>query len=212
MEFLQKEIEDYVVNWSEDENALLKDVSRETYLKVQMPQMCSGHYQGVVLKMISNMIQPKRVLEIGTFTGYATLCLAEGLTEKGILYTLDINEELEPIFSKYFDASGLSKKIKFIPGNAIKTIPEIDEIFDLVFIDADKHNYCNYFDLVIEKTRIGGFIIADNVLWSGKVAQEKKDKDTQAIHDYNIKIKNESRVENVILPIRDGLNIARRIK
>jgi predicted O-methyltransferase YrrM len=162
--------------------------------------------------MISNMIQPKRVLEIGTFTGYATLCLAEGLPENGILYTLDINEELEPLFSKYFDAIGLSKKIKFIPGNAIKTIPEIDEIFDLVFIDADKHNYCKYFDLVIEKTRIGGFIIADNVLWSGKVVQEKKDKDTQAIHDYNIKIKNDSRVENVILPIRDGLNIARRIK
>lgn len=212
MEFLQKEIENYVVNWSEDENALLKDVSRETYLKVQMPQMCSGHYQGVILKMISNMIQPKRILEIGTFTGYATLCLAEGLTENGILYTLDINEELEPIFSKYFKASEMGKKIKFIPGNAIKNIPEIDEQFDLIFIDADKHNYCNYFDLVIEKTRIGGFIIADNVLWSGKVAQEKKDKDTQAIHDYNNKIKNDSRVENVILPIRDGLNIARRIK
>lgn len=212
MEFLQKEIEDYVVNWSEEETALLKDVSRETYLKVQMPQMCSGHYQGVVLKMISTMIQPKRVLEIGTFTGYATLCLAEGLPEKGILYTLDINEELEPIFSKYFEASELSEKIKFIPGNAIKNIPKIDEQFDLIFIDADKHNYCNYFDLVIEKTRIGGFIIADNVLWSGKVAQEKKDKDTQAIHDYNIKIKNDSRVESVILPIRDGLNIARRIK
>jgi len=212
MEILHKDIEKYVSEWSEEESDILQNVARETFLKVQMPQMCSGHYQGVVLKMISNMLQPRRILEIGTFTGYATICLAEGLSADGTLYTLDINDELEEVFSKYFKASKNGNKITFIPGNALETVQKIDEIFDLIFIDADKHNYSNYFDLVIEKTRIGGFIIADNVLWKGKVLDQKMNINTLAIHEYNKKIKNDPRVENVILPIRDGLNIARRIK
>ena len=157
------------------------------------------------------MIVPRRILEIGTFTGYATICLAKGLADDGLLYTLDINEELEPIFSKYFTRSGLDKKIKFISGNAIKTIPTINEEFDIVFIDADKMNYINYYDLIIDKVKRGGYIITDNVLWSGKVLEEKKDKETENIHQFNIKLAADPRIQNVIVPIRDGVNLARKL-
>ncbi len=173
--------------------------------------MVSGHVQGIFLEMLSQIVVPRRILEIGTFTGYATICLAKGLADDGLIYTLDINEELEPIFSKYFIQSGLDHKIKFIAGPALKTIPELDEVFDLVFIDADKVSYANYFDLVIDKVRPGGYILSDNVLWSGKVLNEVKDKDTLNIHRYNEKLAKDKRVNCFILPIRDGINIARKI-
>jgi predicted O-methyltransferase YrrM len=176
-----------------------------------MPQMLSGHVQGIFLEFLSRMIVPRRILEIGTFTGYSTICLAKGLAPDGILYTLDINEELEPLFSKYFVRSGLDSKIKFIPGNAIKTIPEINEEFDIVFIDADKMNYINYYDLIIDKVKSGGYILTDNVLWSGKVLEEKKDKETLNIHLFNEKLASDPRIQNVIIPIRDGINIARKL-
>jgi predicted O-methyltransferase YrrM len=211
MAFTSEILDKYLEKHSSDEDPILKDVSRETFLKTQMPQMCSGHVQGVFLEMMSRMIKPRRILEIGTFTGYATISLARGLTDDGLLYTLDINEELEPIFSKYFQQSGLADKIKFIPGNALHNIPNIDEKFDLVFIDADKVNYSNYYDLVIDKVNTGGYILSDNVLWSSKVLEEKKDKDTLNIHLFNEKLKSDPRIQNVIVPIRDGVNIARKL-
>ena len=174
--------------------------------------MLSGHLQGRALSMISHMIKPSRILEIGTYTGYSALCMAEGLIEGGKLITLDKNEELEEMVRGYFEKAGYSNAIDFRIGNAIELIPEIDGPFDLVFIDADKANYYNYFKLVFEKVRSGGFIIADNVLWSGKVVQTEKkiDKDTQAILDFNRLTHEDDRVENVLLPIRDGLMVLRK--
>jgi predicted O-methyltransferase YrrM len=211
MAFSSPTLDSYLESHASAEDPILADLSRETFLKVQMPHMLSGHVQGLFLESISRMISPKRILEIGTFTGYATICLAKGLTEDGILYTLDINEELEPIFSKYFSLSGLSKKIKFIPGNALQTIPTIAETFDIVFIDADKMNYMNYYDLIIDKVRSGGYILTDNVLWSGKVLEEKKDKETQNMHSFNQKLASDPRIQNIIIPIRDGINLARKL-
>jgi predicted O-methyltransferase YrrM len=204
-------LEQYLSKHSSAEDPILAALSRETYLKVQMPHMASGHVQGIFLEFLSRMIQPKRILEIGTFTGYATICLAKGLAPEGLLYTLDINEELETIFSKYFEQSGLSDKIRFIPGSALQTIPTIQDKFDLVFIDADKANYAAYYDLVIDKLNIGGYILSDNILWSGKVLEEKQDKDTQNIQRYNEKLQADPRIQTVIVPIRDGVSIARRI-
>ena len=211
MAFTSPILDSYLESNASTEDPILAELSRETFLKVQMPQMLSGHVQGLFLESISRMIVPRRILEIGTFTGYATICLAKGLADDGLLYTLDINEELEPIFSKYFSRSGLDQKIKFIPGNAIKTIPTIDEEFDIVFIDADKMNYINYYDLIIDKVKRGGYIITDNVLWSGKVLEEKKDKETEKIHQFNIKLAADPRIQNVIIPIRDGVNLARKL-
>jgi len=211
MAFTSPILDSYLESHASAEDPILAELSRETFLKVQMPQMLSGHVQGLFLESISRMIVPRRILEIGTFTGYATICLAKGLADDGLLYTLDINEELEPIFSKYFTRSGLDKKIKFIPGNAIKTIPTIDEEFDIVFIDADKMNYINYYDLIIGKVKRGGYIITDNVLWSGKVLEKKKDKETENIHQFNIKLAADPRIQNVIIPIRDGVNLARKL-
>lgn len=211
MAFTSQILDTYLESNASAEDPILAELSRETFLKVQMPHMVSGHVQGLFLEMLSRMIVPRRILEIGTFTGYATICLAKGLSEDGLLYTLDINEELEPLFSKYFVRSGLEKKIKFIPGNAIKNIPEINEKFDIVFIDADKMNYINYYDLVIDKVRSGGYILTDNVLWSGKVLEEKKDKETQNINLFNEKLAADPRIQNVIIPIRDGINIARKL-
>ena len=211
MAFTSEILDHYLEAHASDEDPVLKDVSRETFLKTQMPQMCSGHVQGIFLEMLSRMIRPRRILEIGTFTGYATICLAKGLTDDGVLYTLDINEELEPIFHKYFVQSGLSDKIKFIPGNALETISQLTEKFDLVFIDADKINYSNYYDLIIDKVNAGGYIVSDNVLWSGKVLEDKKDKDTLSIHLFNEKLKADTRIQNVIIPIRDGVNLARKL-
>ena len=211
MAFTSQILDSYLESNASSEDPILAELSRETFLKVQMPQMLSGHVQGIFLELLSRMIVPRRILEIGTFTGYSTICLAKGLAPDGILYTLDINEELEPLFSKYFVRSGLDSKIKFIPGNALKTIPEINEEFDIVFIDADKMNYINYYDLIIDKVKSGGYILTDNVLWSGKVLEEKKDKETLNIHLFNEKLASDPRIQNVIIPIRDGMNIARKL-
>ncbi len=211
MDLLPELIEKYIEGNSTKEEPLLKELARETHLKIQMPQMLSGHLQGLFLEFISTLVQPNRILEIGTFTGYSAICLAKGLTAKGCLYTIDINEELQPMVEKYFHKAGIDQKVKQLIGDALEIIPTLEETFDLVFIDADKINYCTYYDLVFDKVKHGGYIIADNVLWSGKVIQEKKDKDTQAIDDYNKKVAADSRVKNFILPLRDGLNIAQKL-
>lgn len=211
MDSLPEKIERYISDLSSKEDEVLQALSRETHLKVQMPQMLSGNLQGKMLETFANMMQAKRVLEIGTYTGYSAICLAKGMPEDGLLYTIDVNEELEPIVRKYIDAAGLQHKIKLLYGHALEVIPTLPETFDIVFIDADKINYCNYYDAVIAKVRMGGYIIADNVLWSGKVTDEQKDKDTQAIHNYNVKLRDDARVTSFILPLRDGLNIAQKI-
>ncbi len=211
LDILSAAIENYIQQHSTAEDKVLQELSRETHMKVQMPQMLSGHLQGLFLEFVSRMVQPKRILEIGTYTGYSAICLAKGLTEDGLLYTIDINDELEPMNTKYFEKAGISDKVKRLSGNAVKLIPEIDETFDIVFIDADKQNYAVYLDLVFNKVRKGGYIIADNVLWSGKVAEEKKDKDTIAIDLYNKQVAGDDRLMNYILPLRDGLNIAQKI-
>lgn len=211
MKFLPDEIELYAAKHSAPESEVLAKLNRETHLKIMLPQMLSGHIQGNFLKMMSFMIRPKNILEIGTYTGYSGICLAQGLQENGKLFTIDINAELEDMCRSYFDEAGLSEKIDYRIGNALDIIPNIKEKFDLVFIDADKINYSNYYDLVFDQVNSGGFIIADNVLWSGKVCQEKKDKDTAALHAYNEKIQADPRVENYLVPIRDGLMVARKL-
>ncbi len=211
MHLVSAEIEQYIEQHSSAEHKVLQELNRETHLKVQMPQMLSGHLQGQFLAMVTGMLQPKRILEIGTYTGYSGICLANGLGEDGILYTIDINEELQPMIETYIAKAGLTKKVKQLIGDAQQIIPTLNETFDLVFIDADKVNYSTYYDLVFDKVRTGGYIIADNVLWSGKVVLEKKDKDTLAIDSYNKKVLADKRVETFILPLRDGLNIARKL-
>jgi caffeoyl-CoA O-methyltransferase len=178
-----------------------------------MPQMLSGHVQGRFLEMISCMVNPSQVLEIGTFTGYSSICLAGGLKEGGMVHTIDINEELLPIASRYIKEAGMENKIKTYTGNALDIIPTINQTFDLVFIDADKTNYSKYYELAINNLRLGGFIVADNVLWSGKVTEpiQKSDDETKAIMEYNDMVMRDPRVENVLVPIRDGLMIARKI-
>ncbi len=212
MHLVSAELEKYIDKHSSKEDEVQSELSRETNLKVQMPQMVSGNIQGQFLEMISQLIQPKRILEIGTFTGYSAISLAKGLSDDGLLYTIDINEELQPMCAKYFEKANLSSKIKHLIGDARKIIPELNDTFDLVFIDADKINYANYYDLVFDKVRVGGYIIADNVLWSGKVVEEKKDKDTLAIHQYNEKIAADARVKSFILSLRDGLNIVQKLR
>lgn len=213
MHFLPEDIDRYVVAHSQEEPKLLQELTRETYQKVLQPIMLSGPYQGRVLSMISKLINPKCILELGTFTGYSTLCLAEGVKENGVIHTIDINEELEPIQSKYFEKSEYRKQIVQHVGNAIDIIPTLDSTFDLVFIDADKPNYVNYFHLIIDKLNPGGVILSDNVLWHGKVTEPLKDKDhsTKSVLNYNILLKEDKRVESVLLPIRDGLTISRKV-
>jgi predicted O-methyltransferase YrrM len=174
--------------------------------------MLSGHLQGRILSMVSALVRPKRILEIGTYTGYSAICLAEGLVEGGKLITIDVNEELEDQVRAYFAKAGVSDKIEFRIGNALKIIPELKEKFDLVFIDADKENYSRYYDLVIDSVNLNGLILADNVLWSGKVLDGKPDKDTKAIIDFNAKVHTDQRVENVLLPVRDGIMMLRKVK
>ncbi len=212
MDFIPEDIQKYVEDHSGKESELLSRLNRETHQKVLMPRMLSGHLQGRALAMLCHMIQPKVILEIGTYTGYSAICMAEGLAEGGKLITLDKNEEVEGMVRNYFKEAGLSDQIDYRIGDAMSLIPDIQGPFDLVFIDADKKNYLNYFNLVIEKVRTGGYIIADNVLWSGKVVQTKKkiDTDTQAILDFNRSVQEDDRVENVLLPIRDGLMVARK--
>jgi predicted O-methyltransferase YrrM len=214
MEFLDPALEAYINRHTRSESSHLNALSRETHLKVLQPRMLSGHLQGRVLSMLSHMIRPKKVLEIGTYTGYSAICMAEGLAENGHIHTIDINEELQPIVSKYLDLTGNTEKVTMHIGNAIEIIPDIDGPFDLVFIDADKTNYLNYYEKVLEMVRPGGYIIADNVLWSGKILDQKeieKDPDTKALAEFNTFIINDERVENVLFPIRDGLMIARKI-
>ena len=211
MNFLSEKLDEYVVSHSQQEPVLLQQLSKETWQKVLNPRMLSGAYQGRVLSMISKIINPKNILEIGTYTGYSALCLAEGMQKEGKLITIDKNEELEFFCKKYFEASSFYNQIQQIIGNALEIIPTINEKFDLVFIDADKSNYCNYFHLIIDKMNSGGIILSDNVLWSGKVIEEleSNDIDTQQILKYNKLLNLDNRIETVLLPIRDGLTISR---
>lgn len=211
MNFLPDKIDDYVVSHSQQEPKLLKELSRETWQKVLNPRMLSGAFQGRLLSMISKLVNPKNILEIGTYTGYSALCLAEGLQEKGNLITIDKNEELETLQNKYFEKSGYRNQIQQLVGNATKIIPMIDKKFDLVFIDADKSNYINYFNLIIQKMNVGGIILSDNVLWSGKVVEplNPKDNDTKILLEYNKLLSTDNRIETVLLPIRDGLTVSR---
>lgn len=206
-------IENYACDYSTEESLVLSQLNRETHLKVNLPIMLSGHLQGKVLEFISYMIQPKQVLEIGTYTGYSAICLAAGLKENGELHTIDINEELYDMCQSYFEKAGLSKKIIQHIGNAADIIPGIDCIFDLVFIDADKQNYHLYYDLVIDRLPIGAYILADNVLYDGEVllAQEEQSKNAKAIQAFNEKIRDDKRVIQVLLPIRDGLLLMKKI-
>ncbi len=214
MEFLPKKIEQYSCQHTQEESAVLAELNRETWAKVLIPRMLSGHLQGRALSMLSKMIRPKTILEIGTYTGYSAICLSEGLQTNGILHTIDINEELKSMCQHYFEKADISKQVCQYTGNALDIIPSIEGSFDLVFIDADKENYSNYFDLVIDKISMGGFIIADNVLWSGKVVEDedKNDLETKALKDFNKKTHQSERVENILLPIRDGLMVCRKIK
>ena len=209
IDFIDKDLLNYVESNSQNEPQLLKELNRETHLKVLNPRMLSGSYQGRLLSLLSKIISPKSVLEIGTYTGYSALCIAEGLDKNGIIDTIDINEELQEIQNKYFKKSGFEKQINQHVGNALDIIPKIDKCFDLVFLDADKENYIEYYNLCIGKVRSGGLIIADNVLWTGKVIDPKSydDELTQYLIDFNTIINQDDRVENIILPLRDGLNI-----
>jgi caffeoyl-CoA O-methyltransferase len=211
MEFITQELDQYCCHHSAEENDLLKRIHRETHLEVLQPRMLSGHFQGRVLSMFSKMIQPKRVLEIGTYTGYSALCLAEGLTPEGKLVTIDVNEELATRVQSYFDASSFSKQITYVISPALEVIPTLNEEWDIVFIDADKQNYIAYYEMVLPLVKTGGYIILDNVLWSGKVADlDKNDKDTVLLRKLNAIIHEDIRVEEVLLPIRDGLMVARK--
>ena len=212
MHFISEKLDEYVVKNSEDEPALLKALTRETYQKILQPRMLSGHYQGRVLSVLSKLIRPKVILEIGTYTGYSALCLAEGLDQKGVLHTIDINEELLDFQRSYFDKSDYGSQIFQHLGPAIDIIPTLDNTFDLVFMDADKPNYINYFNQIIDKLNPGGVILSDNVLWSGKVieALDPNDLSTKIVLDYNKLLKEDPRLETVLLPIRDGLTVSIR--
>lgn len=211
MSFIPETINDYAKAHTSPETDYLYQLYRETYLKTIMPQMVAGHLQGATLRMLSQMIRPKNILEIGTFTGYSAICLAAGLQKGGQLHTIDINEELAAIQTRYFEKAGLSQQIKRYIGNAIELIPQINETFDLVFLDADKVRYPNYYDLVFDKVNPGGYILADNILWSGKVINPKpNDYQSKGIDQYNKQVQQDDRVENVLLPIGDGIMIVRK--
>ena len=211
MHFLSQDLEDYIERHSENEPELLSKLNKETYQKILLPRMCSGHFQGRVLSMLSKLIRPLNILEIGTFTGYAALCLCEGMQINGQLHTIDIKEELVDFQRKYFDLSIWGNQIHQHLGEAIDIIPTLDLKFDLVFVDADKENYINYFNLILPKMNTGGIILSDNVLWSGKVVEplQKNDSSTKILLEYNLLLKNDVRVETVLLPIRDGLTVSR---
>lgn len=211
MHFISQELEDYIEQHSEKEPAHLAALNKETYQKILLPRMLSGHFQGRVLSMLSKLIRPVNILEIGTYTGYSALCLCEGMQESGELHTIDIKEELVNFQRKHFDKSPWGKQIVQHLGNAIEIIPTLNLKFDLVFIDADKENYLNYFELIVPKMNKGGIILSDNVLWSGKVLEplQKNDLSTRVLLEYNQLLKNDPRVETVLLPIRDGLTVSR---
>ena len=212
MEFIDEGIEEYARLHTEPENDLLKELVRETHAMVLQPRMLSGHLQGRFLSFIAKVYQPSLILEIGTYTGYSALCMAEGLKAGGRLITIDVNEELETFTRSFFDRSPYKEQIDYRIADAAHEIPAIEGPIDMVFIDADKRNYALYFDLVIDKMRPGGLILVDNVLWSGKIIEEAaRDKSTQALRDFNTKVANDSRVEPLLLPIRDGLFLLRVI-
>ena len=213
MHFLSEDLENYIEQHSENEPELLAQLNKETYQKILLPRMLSGHFQGRVLSMFSKLIRPKNILEIGTYTGYSALCLCEGMQEAGNLHTIDIKEELIDFQRKYFDKSPWGKQIFQHLGEATNIIPTLNLKFDLVFIDADKENYINYFNLILPKMNKGGIILSDNVLWSGKVLQplDPSDLSTKILLEYNQILKNDKRVETVLLPIRDGLTVSRVI-
>lgn len=205
---ITKELEEYAATHSTAESELLNQLWRETYLKVLSPGMLSGHLQGRLLSMLSHLLHPKQILEIGTFTGYSALCLAEGLAKDGVLHTIESNPELVEIITRYFKASTYNDKIKLHIGKALEVIPNIEGIFDLVFIDADKENYINYYDMVFNKVKPGGLILVDNTLWHGNVLKKSdKGKETTAIRAFNAYLKNDERVEKVLMPFRDGLTM-----
>lgn len=212
MTFISNQLEAYIEDHSENEPELLQQLSRETHQKILQPRMLSGHYQGRVLSMISKLVRPKYILEIGTYTGYSALCLAEGLEKDGQLHTIDVNEELVEFQRRYFDASNFGNQIHQHLGPALDIIPQLKNNFDLVFIDADKENYSTYFHLIIDRLNPGGILLSDNVLWSGKVLEPLKndDKSTRALMAYNQLLKEDDRVETVLLPIRDGLTLSRK--
>ena len=213
MEFLPKDIEEYVLRNTPKESEVLYTLNRETHLKVMQPRMLSGHFQGQLLRFLVEMIQPKRILEIGTYTGYSAIAMAQGLKTGGKLTTIDVNPELEKMISHFIQKAGLSDKIEQITGNALEIIPTLTDTFDLVFIDADKRNYTRYLDLIINKVRTGGYILTDNVLWSGKVTmpKDKMDIDTQLIDAFNDYVQNHKQLESILLPVRDGLYISRKL-
>lgn len=213
MNFIDKKIQDYAEAHTETEPALLQQLSRDTWAHVLAPRMLSGHLQGRILSMLSGMIHPNQVLEIGTYTGYSALCLAEGLTSSGILHTIEVNEELHDMIEHYVNESPFKNQIKLYTGDAKKIIPEIEQTFDLVFIDADKESYSDYYDLVIDKVRKGGYLIADNVLWSGNVIKPEHewDDETEHVVQFNKKVQADNRVRNLLLPVRDGLMIIEKL-
>jgi predicted O-methyltransferase YrrM len=211
MNFISPELEQYAGIHTSPESELLARINRETHLEVLQPRMLSGHLQGRLLALLSSLLKPKRILEIGTYTGYSALCLAEGLPDDGTLITIDVNEELQARVQGYFNDSNYKRQIEYYIGDAIELIPTLSDTWDLVFIDADKKNYLNYYDLVIERMNPGGIILADNILWSGKVIDETaQDRETVLLRKYNERIQADERVENILLPIRDGIMMARK--
>ena len=213
MSIIATGIEKYIEEHTSEASSILNKIERDTYLKSIYPRMLSGNVQGKFISMVSKMIQPKYILEIGTYTGYSAVCLTEGLLENGHLHTIEINEELKLQNQKYFQEAGVQQKISMHFGDAVDIIPQLGIQFDLIFIDADKINYCRYYKLAMKKLNVGGFILADNVLWSGKVLDKpgKSDKDTLAIQEFNDKVQQDHRVENVMIPLRDGMSLIQKI-
>jgi caffeoyl-CoA O-methyltransferase len=211
MNIIHPDIENYALQHTSPESSVLGKLNRETNAKILRPRMLSGHMQGKLLEMISCMLQPAKILEIGTYTGYSAICLAKGLQQGGIIHTIDHNAELEDFARRFFEEAGLTDVIRYHMGEALDILPAIDEVFDLIFIDADKENYITYYNLAIEKTRSGGIIMADNVLWSGKVLQDIVDEETRSIKEFNEFVMKDSRVENIMLPFRDGLSLIRKL-
>ncbi|AMS25775.1 methyltransferase [Bacteroidetes bacterium UKL13-3] len=213
MDIINETIQQYCDSYTSSENEVLKQLNRETHANVLQPRMLSGHFQGRLLSMISKMVKPQMILEIGTYTGYSALCLAEGLSEGGKLITIDVNAEREDMVNDYISKAGMTGRIQHIIGDALNIVKTLPHTYDLIFIDADKPNYMRYYEMAIEKLNAGGYILLDNILWSGKVVDEKellRDKDTQLLHAVNVRVQEDERVENILLPIRDGVMLVRK--